>query len=412
MCGRNFFLSKGIPAFESLYRRRRTTADSSSSADMPTHRRSPKLPIPSSRNSNGRKATCSIASRTSWADIILILAVAYFITLLMHLMIAELSLNNGGKQFIKCFETELFKGKLKKFFTAFAFAMLGLSVLLNVSGFIAGSAAVFNTWFGLNTRVSMLIYYVIAASVVFIGMKAVGICEKVAVSAMSVVIFVLFVATLRSPLSSLPSTLVASQNLLALYGAVSFSLSAVMSVPQAVKGLNGDVRKIRMSIIAGTGVNVFLLLLVTFMTLVGAGSAITQNGALVDLSAHLGGWVSVVGYLFTLLALSTSLWANTLNLRDIVHEQTKIGLRSSWIIASVPSLALALLGIQSFVGFTRLAGIIQVLTGVGIIMAYNRSRKEKNLDSPVCGFFGKVPFQILVVAGSLLATAGSIIKVL
>jgi len=361
---------------------------------------------------SGILAVPYIASRTSWADIILIVAVAYFINLLMHLMIAELSLNNGGKQFIKCFETELFKGKLKKFFTAFAFAMLGLSVLLNVSGFIAGSAAVFNTWFGLNTRISMLIYYVIAASVVFIGMKAVGICEKVAVSAMSVVIFVLFVATLRSPLSSLPSTLVASQNLLALYGAVSFSLSAVMSVPQAVKGLNGDVRKIRMSIIAGTGVNVFLLLLVTFMTLVGAGSAITQNGALVDLSAHLGGWVSVVGYLFTLLALSTSLWANTLNLRDIVHEQTKIGLRSSWIIASVPSLALALLGIQSFVGFTRLAGIIQVLTGVGIIMAYNRSRKEKNLDSPVCGFFGKVPFQILVVAGSLLATAGSIIKVL
>ena len=361
---------------------------------------------------SGILAVPYIASRTSWADIILIVAVAYFINLLMHLMIAELSLNNGGKQFIKCFETELFKGKLKKYFTAFAFAMLGLSVLLNVSGFIAGSAAVFNTWFGLNTRVSMLIYYVIAASVVFIGMKAVGICEKVAVSAMSVVIFVLFVATLRSPLSSLPSTLVASQNLLALYGAVSFSLSAVMSVPQAVKGLNGDVRKIRMSIIAGTGVNVFLLLLVTFMTLVGAGSAITQNGALVDLSAHLGGWVSVVGYLFTLLALSTSLWANTLNLRDIVHEQTKIGLRSSWIIASVPSLALALLGIQSFVGFTRLAGIIQVLTGVGIIMAYNRSRKEKNLDSPVCGFFGKVPFQILVVAGSLLATAGSIIKVL
>ena len=361
---------------------------------------------------SGILAVPYIASRTSWADIILIVAVAYFINLLMHLMIAELSLNNGGKQFIKCFETELFKGKLKKFFTAFAFAMLGLSVLLNVSGFIAGSAAVFNTWFGLNTRISMLIYYLIAASVVFIGMKAVGICEKVAVSAMSVVIFVLFVATLRSPLSSLPSTLVASQNLLALYGAVSFSLSAVMSVPQAVKGLNGDVRKIRMSIIAGTGVNVFLLLLVTFMTLVGAGSAITQNGALVDLSAHLGGWVSVVGYLFTLLALSTSLWANTLNLRDIVHEQTKIGLRSSWIIASVPSLALALLGIQSFVGFTRLAGIIQVLTGVGIIMAYNRSRKEKNLDSPVCGFFGKVSFQILVVAGSLLATAGSIIKVL
>ena len=360
---------------------------------------------------SGILAVPYIASRTSWLDIILIVGIAYVVNLLMHLMIAELSLNNGGKQFIKCFEVELFKGKLRKIFTAFAFAMLGLSVLLNVSGFIAGSAAVFSTWLGWDPRIAMLVYYVIAASVVFIGMKAVGICEKIAVSAMSLVILILFVATLSRPLSSLPTTLMGAQNLLALYGGVSFSLSAVMSVPQAVKGLNGDVRKIRFSIIAGTGVNLLLLLLVTFMTLVGVGSDITQNGALVDLSSHIGGWVAVVGYIFTLLALSTSLWANTLNLRDIVHEQTKIGLRPSWIIASVPSLVLALIGIQSFVGFTRLAGIVQVLTGIGIILAYYRSRKERDNISPVCGVFGNVPFQILVIAGSLLATVGSVLKV-
>lgn len=360
---------------------------------------------------SGVLAVPYIASRTSWLDIILIVGIAYFVNLLMHLMIAELSLNNGGKQFIKCFEVELFKGKLRKIFTAFAFAMLGLSVLLNVSGFISGCAAVFSTWLGWDPRIAMLVYYVIAASVVFIGMKAVGICEKIAVSAMSLVIIILFIATLSRPLSSLPSTLVGAQNLLALYGGVSFSLSAVMSVPQAVKGLNGDVRKIRISIIAGTGVNLVLLLLITFMTLVGVGNRITQNGALVDLSSHIGGWVAIVGYIFSLLALSTSLWANTLNLRDIVHEQTKIGLRPSWIIASVPSLILALIGIQSFVGFTRLAGIVQVLTGIGIILAYYKSRKERDNISPVCGVFGKVPFQILVIAGSLLATVGSVLKV-
>ncbi len=361
---------------------------------------------------SGILAVPYIASRTSWLDIVLIIAIAYAINLVMHLMIAELSLNNGGRQFIKCFEVELFKGRLKKFFTAFAFAMLGLSVLLNVSGFISGSAAVFSTWFGWNTKLSMLVYYVMVAGVVFIGMKAVGICEKIAVSAMALVIGILFVATLTSPTSPLPGRLVAPQNLLALYGGVSFSLSAVMSVPQAVKGLQGDVRKIRGSIIAGTGFNVLLLILVTFMTLIGAGSNITQNGALVDLSAHLGGWVSIIGYLFSLLALSTSLWANTLNLRDIVHEQTRIGLRQSWVIASVPCLVLALIGVQSFVGFTRLAGVIQVLTGVAIILAYNKSRKDRNLESPICGVFGKLPFQIIVVLGSLLATVGSIIKVL
>ena len=46
---------------------------------------------------SGILAVPYIASRTSWASIILIIAVAYAINLLMHLMIAELSLNNGGK---------------------------------------------------------------------------------------------------------------------------------------------------------------------------------------------------------------------------------------------------------------------------------------------------------------------------
>ena len=54
-----------------------------------------------------------LASRNNWHDIIWIAAVAYCMNLLLHFMIAELSLNNNGAQFIKCFENELFVGKLK-----------------------------------------------------------------------------------------------------------------------------------------------------------------------------------------------------------------------------------------------------------------------------------------------------------
>lgn len=45
-----------------------------------------------------------LASRNNWHDIIWIAAVAYCMNLLLHFMIAELSLNNNGAQFIKCFE--------------------------------------------------------------------------------------------------------------------------------------------------------------------------------------------------------------------------------------------------------------------------------------------------------------------
>lgn len=351
-----------------------------------------------------------LASRNRWYDLLWIVVLSYAINLVMHFMIAELSLNNGGAQFIKCFETELFVGKLKKVATWFAFGLLGFSVVVNVSGFIAGAAAVFSAWFGLPVTVGMILYYILAASVVYIGLKLVGICEKIAVFSMMGVIGILFAATLLTDIKPLPASFVSNSNVMALYGMVAFSLSAVMSVPQVVKGLDGNRKRIRSSIAAGTGINVALILLITFMTLLGAGEGITENGALVDLAANLGGWVSIVGYIFSLLALSTSFWANTLNLRDIVNEQTKWGVKISWLAASLPCLVIALIGVESFVGFTRLAGVVQVLTGIGIIIAYNRSTKRSGA-SPICGRLGTLPFQILVIAGSLVSTIGSLLKV-
>ncbi len=351
-----------------------------------------------------------LASRAPWWDFFWILAVAYAINLLLHLMIAELSLNNNGAQFVKCFENELFTGRFKKIATWIVFGFLAFSVLCNVASFITGSAAVFTSWFNLPSWLGMLIYYVIAGLVVFFGMKIVGICEKYSVIAMVVVIGILFVATVRSKMNALPSTFIAATNSMALYSTVAFSLSAVMSVPQVVKGVAGDRKKIIGAIAAGTGINAFLIIVVTLMTLLGAGHAITKNGALVDLSASLGGWVSIVGYIFSLLALSTSFWANTLNMRDIIAEQTKWNLKLCWLLATLPCLVLALCGMTSFVGFARLAGIIQVLTGIGIIIAYNRSRKRIG-QSLICGKFGLLPFQLLVILGSILATVGSVITV-
>ncbi|MBD5393585.1 MAG: hypothetical protein HDR71_04800 [Lachnospiraceae bacterium] len=359
---------------------------------------------------SGILAVPYLASRNRWYDFLWILVLAYGINLIMHFMIAELSYNNNGAQFIKCFENELFTGKMKTIATWIAFGFLGFSVLVNVSGFISGAAAVFSAWFSLPVSIGMILYYILAASVVYIGMKFVGICEKIAVFSMVGVIGILFIATLLSDLSPLPTRFVAANNVMALYSMAAFSLSAVMSVPQVVKGLNGDRKKVRGSIALGTGVNVGLIFLITFMTLLGAGENISENGALVDLSFHLGGWVSMIGYLFSLLALSTSFWANTLNLRDIVHEQTRLGKKLSWLIATLPCLLIALLGVQSFVGFTRLAGVVQILTGIGIIIAYNRSRKHSD-GSPICGRLGTLPFQLLVVAGSLFSTIGSLLHV-
>ncbi len=351
-----------------------------------------------------------LAAHNSLREILLIVGFCYLFNLVLHLIIAELSYNNDGAQFIRCLDAELFSGKIKKILTWVAFAALGISVIFNVSAFLTGAAAVFRSWFGLSDTLGMLIFYVLGAGVVFVGMKLVGICEKLAVGSMLLVVAVLAVATLLSPMSPLPGGWHGFRNALALFSMVSFSLSAVMSTPQVVKGLEGDIKRIRKAIAAGLALNVGLILIITLITLLGAGSSISQDGALVDLAAHLGGWVSILGYVFTLLALATSFWANTLNLRDIVQEQTHWNVHLSWLAASLPCLAIALFGASTFVAFTRFASIIQVVTGVGIIVAYNLSRK-RNGGGELVGRFGTLPFQILVVLCTLMASVGAMVPV-
>ena len=351
-----------------------------------------------------------LAAHNSLREILWIIALGYLINIVLHLIIAELSYNNNGAQFVSCFDAELFSGRIKKILTWLTFALLGVSVIVNVSAFLTGAAAVFRSWFGLPDVWGMLLFYVIGAGVVFIGMKLVGICEKIAVGSMLAVIGILFVATLRSDISPLPGGWHGLNNVLAMYGMVSFSLSAVMSTPQVVKGLEGDPKRIRGSIALGLAINAGMILLITLMTLLGAGQNISEDGALVDLAAHLGGWVSVVGYVFTLLALATSFWANTLNLRDIVGEQTDWSRHVSWLAASLPCLLLAFFGLSSFVGFTRFASVIQVVTGLGILVAYNLSRRRVG-GSALIGVFGSLPFQILVGLSTLLATIGAVLPV-
>ena len=106
-----------------------------------------------------------LAAHNSLREILLIIAFCYLFNILLHLLIAELSLNNGGAQFVSCFESELFAGKLKTVLTWTAFALLGVSVIVNVSAFLTGAAAVFRSWFGLPDWAGILIFYVLGAGV-------------------------------------------------------------------------------------------------------------------------------------------------------------------------------------------------------------------------------------------------------
>ena len=349
-----------------------------------------------------------LATRNSMWDVIWMVDIAYIVNVILHLIIAELSYNNGGVQLVKSFEGELFTGSMKKVFSWIMFIVYGLAIMIGVSGNINGRAQIFVSWFNIPLWAAQLIYYVIAGIVVFIGMKAVGIAQKYAVAALMVIVAVMTFGTFMHPVNALYTAPFHLNNLLALYSMVVFATSANQAVIQVVKGLNGDAGKIRKTIFAGFGLSSLFVLVVTLTVLLGTKGTLDKELAYMQLGESIGSWAVVLAGIFSLFALLTTFWSNTLALRDVVHEQIGTGNRISWLIATIPCILFAIFGVSSFIVLTRIMSGVVVLVSIMLVLTYGKSRKKAG-SSPICKVFGTVPFQVLMVISTLISAIGALI---
>ena len=260
-----------------------------------------------------------LATKNSMLDVVWMVLIAYCVNVILHLIIAELSYNNGGVQLVKSFEGELFHGKMKQIFSWSVFIVYGLAIMIGVSGNINGGAQIFVNWFGMPFVAAQVLYYVIAGVVVFIGMKAVGIAQKYAVIVLMGIVAVMTVGTFMHPLNSLQRAEFHWNNLLALYSMVVFATSANQAVIQVVKGLDGNAKQIRRSIFIGFGLSSVFVLIVTGTVLLGTKGTQEKELAYMQLGESIGTWAMILAGVFSLFALLTTFWSNTLALRDVVR---------------------------------------------------------------------------------------------
>ena len=349
-----------------------------------------------------------LATKNSMLDVVWMVALAYIVNVILHLIIAELSYNNGGVQLVKRFEGELFHGVAKKIFSWIVFVVYGLAIMIGVSGNINGGAQIFTNWFGMPLWSAQLVYYVIAGSIVFMGMKAVGIAQKYAVVLLMGIVAVMTAGTFMRPVNALYTATFHWNNLLALYSMVVFATSANQAVIQVVKGLEGNPGRIRKSIFIGFGLSSVFVLIVTMTVLLGTKGEINKELAYMQLGESIGKWAVILAGIFSLFALLTTFWSNTLALRDVVHEQVGIGNRVSWLAATVPCILFAIFGVNSFIILTRIMSGVVILVSIMLVLTYGKSRRKAGV-SPICGVIGGVPFQVLMVASTIVSAVGSLI---
>ena len=287
-----------------------------------------------------------LAQRNGCLMSLLILAAAFLASFILHVMIAELAVKSGGgSQIIEVFSRYLFQGKYKKVLTLVFFVIMALVLFTNLAAYISGAAEIISELLGISLWLSRLLFYAAAASVVLFGLKAVGVSEKLAVGVIFLLVGLLACFSMLHIQNPLPVKAGSITEGLAYFGMGMFALSAFFSVPQAVSGLGGDGKKVRKAVFLGLLNNFILITVITVCALL--SSAQVTEVAMIGWSKGIGIWAEMVGSLFTILAMLTTYWSISLALADIVEEQLKLSRRLCWVIATLPSLALLLRGLEA-----------------------------------------------------------------
>lgn len=339
----------------------------------------------------------------------LILVASLAISYILHLMIAEIALKEGnGGQIITCLNRFLFRGKWKTILSVLFFVLMGLILIFNLAAYIAGAEDVVVSLIPIPHLAAKLLFYLVAAVIVLMGLKAVGVSEKLAVSCIFALIAVLAVASfmnIRNPLSMNPGKW---NEGLAYYGMAMFALSAFFSVPQVVEGLEGNEKEINRAVFLGL-FNTFLMIFVISICALLSSTEITEV-AMVGWSAGIGLWAQIVSGLFTILAMLTTYWSLSLALGGIVEDMLHPGTRISWLIATLPSLLLVLFGVDGFMELMRTAGgLIAIVIAVMVVPTYHNAKREIPEKSLIG--HGGLGLELFIIVGYILMAVGSVISI-
>lgn len=352
------------------------------------------------------------ASLSGFSVFVVVLALAYLASCLLHLMLAEVMFRTDRElQLVELMKKYVFRGKVGPWLLWPVFGLLVVAFVANLSAYVSGEGEIVAALTGLPPRAAELVVYVLSAGVVFFGLKVVGVFEKLGMLALFALVLALVVGafTVRFRLTVAPRG--GWREGLALYGMVMYGFYAFFSVPQAVKGLSRDRRKAIRAIVTGLAMNGALMAVIVIVAL-GVSKEVTKL-AIIGVADSLGRWADIAGSLFSLVAMLTSYWSVSLALADILHERTGIHPKLGWVLATLPSLLLLYAGIWRFMDWLRLAGGATAIVLVLITLPmYVNARRSGDVPEPAwsLGRWGGPAVLAFVLIASLLMAAGSFVS--
>ncbi len=350
-----------------------------------------------------------LTAKTGIIPMIVLLIVGYGISLLIHLMVAEIMiLDNESSQLLEAFNKFLFTGKTGFLIWIF-FLFSGISFYTTLSAYIAGGGKIFYELIGLPIELGHFLFYVIAGGVVLFGLKVLGMSEKYAIIGIFIIVAIFVIGSFRVPFSISTKIAVDYKDCLSLFGMIMLSFFALYSVPQAVDGLRWNLKLVPKAIILGIAINGLIIITITAITM-GVSNTIDEV-ATITLGKALGTWANYAGNIFIVIAMLTSYWAVSFTLVVIIEERLKWSTRLAWLVSTLPSLLFVFFLTDSFLKLLELtAGSIGLMTAFIIIPLFNAARKKTTVTEPAwtLGVFGNRFFQVIIAIGFIIMGVGAL----
>ena len=335
-------------------------------------------------------------SKIGMLGTILALVIAYAVSAVMYLMIADLTLHSKkSAELLGILQENLFYGKYGKVFTAIFFVVLVVLLLENLVVYILCAANVMMELVPIDGNVAKILFYVMASSIVIFGMKGVGVGEKYSVTLIGIVVLVLIGLSLLKPKNALPMGLGEPKLIFALYGLFMFAFSAIFSVVQVCNHIarKEDTKK---AILGGLTLNAVLTFLFAVAVMIGSNEVteIATTGLTESLGIPV---IKIICALFVLMAMFTSFWSSGFAFADVVGEQFKIGEKSAWFLSTMPTVFIAIFLPLSILEYIQIgAGALSIILVIVVLPAYYHAIKSEEKDL-LLGKMGKSKVLITLV---------------
>lgn len=341
--------------------------------------------------------------KAGWPVLLLWLIVAGIFTTFSMLYVAETTLRTEKPLQLPGL-AERYVGKLGA-------VLIFISVAANSIGcmiaYMTGSGNILAKMFGIPNQMGSLLFAIPAVIVVWLGLKATGVAEKIISTGMMVMVGVIIAASFLSDKANVNSALYTNWTYaVPVFNVAIFCYIAQYAVPEMARGLRHDPRKLPKAITTGMFLTAVLLALVPLAVISLTGPEKVTQVATIAWGEALGQWAFFVANIFALCAMMTSYWAVggsfLTNIIDMFHFKSETDFMTrlvSVICVCVPPFLLAYSGMVGFVDAIYLAGTFGgVIMSILPVMMLNSARKSGDIEPHwKCGWYSSGWVQGLLI---------------